>query len=574
MRLILFAASLLLIHMPQAPTAQMASVEGIVVKIGTGEPVIRAQVVLSGVNGGATGSLKTATDGSGKFVVRNILPGRYRILATRDGYIPAEYGQRSPGGSGRAVTVVAGQDLKDIGLLLTPAGTISGRVYDRDGDPVVNANAQVLVYKYANGQRVLGSVQSAPTNDLGEYRLYWLQPGRYIVAVSPPPTVRLDSSSVVRVPGPGGPLGPLLPSNSADVSRLWGIAPSSEIALPVYYPGTTDSRAATPIDLLPGAAYSGVDLTIVSVHAVHIRGRVTNGATGQPPRNGVVTLVPRTLVVSGSVPQSNTRTTSSGEFDFESVAPGSYDLLSIVTEPGASGRLTARIPVEVGSTDVDNLPLILQPGFTLEGRLLIDGQPSAEIPNAPNLTIGLRFDPPVGGPGTAPNSAIIDPTDGTFLSANIVPGNYQVTLGNLPRNWYIKSALIDGTDVLNSGLRIEGQPRGTMDIQVSRNAGTFDATVRDDTQEPASNVMIVLVPDLARRQRSEAYRNALTDEAGHVHFEGVAPGDYKAFAWEGVGIGAWQDPDFMTTYEDCGRPVHISESGTASSELRLITASQ
>ena len=56
MRWILFAASLLLIRTPQAPpaqTAQTASVEGIVDKLGTGEPVIRAQVVLSGASGGA-----------------------------------------------------------------------------------------------------------------------------------------------------------------------------------------------------------------------------------------------------------------------------------------------------------------------------------------------------------------------------------------------------------------------------------------------------------------------------------------------------------------------------------------
>jgi hypothetical protein len=101
MRLILFAASLLLIRMPQAQTA---TVEGIVVKLGTGEPVVRAQVVLSGANGGATGSLKTATDGNGKFVVRNVPAGRYRISAAHDGYIRAEYGQRTMGGPGKTVS--------------------------------------------------------------------------------------------------------------------------------------------------------------------------------------------------------------------------------------------------------------------------------------------------------------------------------------------------------------------------------------------------------------------------------------------------------------------------------------
>jgi hypothetical protein len=37
---------------------------------------------------------------------------------------------------------------------------------------------------------------------------------------------------------------------------------------------------------------------------------------------------------------------------------------------------------------------------------------------------------------------------------------------------------------------------------------------------------------------------------------------------------AWQDADFMRAYEDRGKPVHISESGTESVELRLISRLQ
>jgi hypothetical protein len=59
---------------------------------------------------------------------------------------------------------------------MIPAGVIAGRLYDRDGEAASNVTVQALKYVYQNGRRVLSSVQSAQTNDLGEYRLFWLPP--------------------------------------------------------------------------------------------------------------------------------------------------------------------------------------------------------------------------------------------------------------------------------------------------------------------------------------------------------------------------------------------------------------
>ena len=36
-----------------------------------------------------------------------------------------------------------------------------------------------------------------------------------------------------------------------------------------------------------------------------------------------------------------------------------------------------------------------------------------------------------------------------------------------------------------------------------------------------------------------------TDAMGRFHIEGLPPGDYKAFSWEDIETGAWQDPDFI-----------------------------
>ena len=62
---------------------------------------------------------------------------------------------------------------------------IAGRVYDRYGDPVGNANVQALKYVWQDGKRLLTAVQTVRTNDLGEYRLFWMQPGQYVVSGRP-----------------------------------------------------------------------------------------------------------------------------------------------------------------------------------------------------------------------------------------------------------------------------------------------------------------------------------------------------------------------------------------------------
>jgi hypothetical protein len=53
---------------------------------------------------------------------------------------------------------------------------------------------------------------------------------------------------------------------------------------------------------------------------------------------------------------------------------------------------------------------------------------------------------------------------------------------------------------------------------------------------------------------------------------GVAPGEYKVFAFERVEVGAWQDPDFIRLHEERGKAVRVEESGRVTTEIELIPA--
>src|SRR5205814_10438543 len=72
----------------------------------------------------------------------------------------------------------------DVVLRMSPQGVITGRVLDEDGDPVPNVGVQLLRYSFTQGKRQLQGWDQVSTNDLGEYRLYGLSPGKFYLSAA------------------------------------------------------------------------------------------------------------------------------------------------------------------------------------------------------------------------------------------------------------------------------------------------------------------------------------------------------------------------------------------------------
>src|SRR3989442_262226 len=155
---------------------QALPLQGIVVKKGTTEPLSKATVELRRDQESAVILDSTTTEDDGRFSFGNVAPGRYRLTVTRRGYT------RPP----LTITLAAGQPAADIQLNMTLTGSISGRVVDAVGRPMGTVEVKAMKASYPEGRRLLTPVQSVLTNDLGEYRLFWLAPGRYYVAAVHP----------------------------------------------------------------------------------------------------------------------------------------------------------------------------------------------------------------------------------------------------------------------------------------------------------------------------------------------------------------------------------------------------
>ncbi len=555
---------------PQRPTA---SIEGTVVKMGSGEPLAGARVALDSASTGpgeggpipcpiAMGQgpqlpercgPNTATTGAdGKFVFPAVMSGTYRIIATRNGgFVPAEYGQRSPTGEGIPLEIAAGQRMTGIQLAMSPTGSIAGRIFDGDGEPLGKAQVQALRLVYRDGQRRMTIVQSVETNDRGEYRLFWLAPGRNYVSAKP---------DLPAIPGlQGGP-------NALGASAVHVTEPArfgtyeqaskpvirkrtlktgeviEETHVPVYYPGVVEAQSATAITLGPGATVGGVDVSagigLVATH--HIRGRAIDGTTGQPMARAGILATPRTLEPLTSVP--TTQTDPNGFFDLAGALPGPY----VVAAQGA--RFDGAVTVDVGNRDVENIVVVAGSGFKVPGRFTIDGRSlSGRDSRITDLRVAqLIRDPQL--PGMPPAGPRFNPPpsdDGSFTLDGVAAGDFRVTIRGVAPDDYVKSIRLGRDDVLDGGLHIRSAPENPLEIVIGSNAGRIHGTVMNSRQEPLSNRTVVLVPDLRTRHRTDLYKTISTDTAGRFQFRGVPPGDYKLFAWEDVERGAWLDPGFL-----------------------------
>jgi hypothetical protein len=604
---------------PQVPVAK-ATIEGTVVRSSTGEPVSHAQITIvrnapapvgpgqpnpaatqpapaAGQRGaapqpGAQGQpnanaaqaavasiAPVFTDDQGKFQITDLDPGTYRLFAARNGFARMEYGQKLINRPGTVLNLTAGQSMKDVAFRLTPAGTVTGRIVDELGEPLPGLTVQILRSTYdQNGKRTLQPVSTAKTNDLGEYRVYFVPPGRYFVAaLAAAPSFDAILAAAAN-PGGGG-------ANSNEV-----VAPGY---VQTYFPNTTDYTRAVPIEVVPGSEINAIHFTMVRQQRYHVKGRVVDVTTGQPPQGAQLTLSPRNSAVAqnpldsilGAAGGGNNYNSADGTFDVRDIAPGSYWLqtLAVGTPPAGTNQtpatavaaaigsiMTAIQPLDVSGADVENLTIPVGGGITIPGRIQTEGT----LPPAFSYDrLALSLNPTNGVVSFGSLMQIARPaSDGAFSLEKVSAGEYRFAIQGLPPAMYVKSARFDQTDVLASGFTLSDKSPGALQVIVSANAGQIDGNVLDKDSKPVKGIPTVLIPD-RNRDRRDVYKIVQTDQNGHFNMVGVTPGDYKLFAWEDIEPFSYFDPDVLKQFEDQGKSIHISESAKELPvEVRLIPA--
>jgi hypothetical protein len=419
----------------RGPVGQ-ASISGVVMTDGTPSRPVRRAIVTLGSGSAMKVPMTAITGDDGVFVFRDLPAGTYTLTASRAAYVPTAYGVKTYGrGSGVPISITAGQQLAGITLKMLHGSVLAGTLRDASGRPAQRAEILLLMVQTQNGRRRLTPVlQSQTTDSRGEFRIYGLAPGDYILRAQPNaqfgagdlrPTSAADvewarqvaqQSSVTSAPGArgvasGSPSSPPPPPSGQPVAYA-----------PTYYPGTPDVTAATVVTLGPNEERLGIDFSTTLVPVASISGRVT-GPDGQPPRNPQASLqlttsssttVIDTLSAIGSG-MFGVRVGADGRLSGSGIMPGRYRLIvrgspageasnrPSIELPGAAGAAAAMASVFAGAssggglwaseelvvdgTDISNLDLRLQPGLSMSGTIVFEGEDSQQPEDASRVTV-------------------------------------------------------------------------------------------------------------------------------------------------------------------------------------------
>lgn len=514
----------------QPPADQKSALEGQVVNSATGEPLRKAHLTLRRVDasGGEIGSspagasvVSAVTDAQGKFAFAGLEAGRYELIGRHDGFVEQRYGARRRYRPGTPISLMAGEQKRDIVMRLAPFGSVSGRMVDEDGDPIPYVQVILLAFQYTSKGRQLIPNQSGSTNDLGEYRIFGVNPDRYYLKASPPNTVRTAPDDL-----------------------------DGESYVTAYYPGVPDALSAAPLDVGPGQQLRGIDMALRQRRPVSIRGRAI-----KPAGAASMTLVLSTSDAAGTSTSMGVGIRDpDGKFQLQGVAPGAY---SLIARTGVDNKpYSARVPIQVGSTDIEGIELHLAPAVDLTGQVRIEGKTEAK---PARVFLDLE------GQDSSAGADVKE--DGRFGFYELGPDVYKISV-RPPEGLYLKSVRWGDADITDSGLDLSaGAAAGELVITLSANGGEIDGSVESDQSEPAASTTVTLVPAVSQAH----FKMTTTDAQGHFRIRGIAPGSYKLFAWDDVNVSAVEyDPEFLKAFELMGQSVEISENAKEDVHLKLI----
>ena len=540
----------------------------------------------------------TRTDREGKFAIENLPSGSYEITLSRSGFTEPET-SRGP----RQLTFKAGDDLKGIRFELIPMAAVSGRLTDQNRQPLSPAIVVALKVDYLNGRRVLlpslllskllyvpfgpdpSSMEMTPelqaistlvpqarASELGEYRIFGLDPGEYYLAIwqkgAENPTIDMP---------------------------------------PIFYPGVTDPAAATPIQVRGNADLPGMNIQVPSIESYSARFKVSPPTT--PPldcstRSTTIVsfiLVQRTADLdvvhfansriagrdtelgNDNVAPNRLHSIGNNEWETGKLAPGSYEIYHATCSLfGLVGRLT----FDIANRDVDAGTITIPANASLRGRIRNTSGATVALDQ-----VSLRLRPTDWrglNPGMAPNPTPIGRkqvnSDGTFAfqgswdSTNpepfvfgmVAPGHYQIDVGGLPQDVYVASIRYNAQEVRDTGIDVNGDPTGELEIFLDAPGGTVNGVVRNSKGDVSPDAKVVLV---SRRIENSVPISPTTntDQYGAFSFDGIAPGAYTVFAWSSVPSGAYDNPRFLESFQTRGVKVQIEKGSTANIELRVIS---
>jgi hypothetical protein len=522
--------------MTQAPQAAVA---GTVVDGRSKAPVEDA--VVRGRRGNAT--IEVSTDAAGRFMLQSVDAGEITVTVEKVGYL-----QRRSNISADPNETVKGVVIP----LHQTQSTISGRVLDSTGRPIPNVMATPLTYQSAaDGRRELVSVVGDATDDRGDFRIL-VDPGTYLINISRN----------------------LLPSVQS------AVAPSG--MPPLLYPGVGEIMQAMPVTVKGGESVQLAPVIVAKARFGAVRLQILNPTAfplanlridccAPPPRisgeTGVTTFIGGTTEDPISFPAG-----ARMEKVFWPNQPGILGLIANYRRPDGTAQVLS-IPIDFTGRDI-TVPAVLA---VPEGRLAIqavldsDGAPLAGIQVNLGTPMAMGF---ASRPRILTNRTAADGR-GTWL--NISTGMYDLReIVGVSREFYLASASHRGRDALIERVAISAD-ESVLELRFAGGAASIAGRVRQGNQSVHdATVAILPASDAAKSQLVNLRRVDRTDQEGRFNIQGVAPGEYRLYAWSPAHYPAssiynnlYLDPQFIKTAKSAVATVTVVKGRDVTMDVSL-----
>ena len=603
-----------------AATTGTAIIRGVVtVDDAEHRPLRRARVQLSGRI-----MRDTVTDDAGRFEFRALPAGEYRINVEKAAYLAVAVGARQAGRSGTTI-VLTDKQVIDVSASLAPGGVIAGTVRDTRGRAVAGVSVAVTQVPTPSDPAP-SSLVSVVTDDRGDYRIFGLEPGRYLVAATAPWAVDRVPAGRRTEQQMDDLLAELARRFSGGNASISAQAPRPEATLPapprtaigtMFYPGTPRADAATVVAVTSGSERSGIDITVAATRMAAIDGTVTGVPNPDRVELSLVVNSPLGESQSGGSPMLIRRPDAQGRFRYENLAPGRYTILA--RSAGRDGdpdveRATAGVssytggagafpnsPIDAKSpggidffygkaqVDVDEgtdvaATLVLAPGATATGRVVLD----ASGTHAPLDVSKVRiiWNSLSSGSLTITNGTAITngqqtrtvselTADGAWMSRGIPPATFRLA-ASMPEDissvWWLRSAMLNDRDLLDGPVDIQpGQDLSGIVFMFTDKHSELAGTLTTGAGKAATDYFIIVCPtDPALwTSGSRRVKSLRPSSDGRFSVKDLPAGEYAIAALTDVAPNEWNDPAWLAQVAPAGVKVTIVDGQKAVQDLRV-----
>lgn len=495
------------------------SIAGRVISAHMGEGLRAAHVTLSAEiqNQRITRSSITAADGS--FTFDRLPAGAYSLVIQKYGYRPAtdlparillEHNQTR-----------AGLDFK-----MHRPGVLAGTVTDAERLPIAGAQVTAFRTVWAYGRRRAVSAGKARTDDRGRYRIFGLEPGRYLIG-----------ATAATERAPEGEL---------------------DVTLRAYYPAAHRLSEAVPVSVAWGKEAADISLVLRAQPGFAVTGRVADQAAGAPCHSCLISVrLVEEVVESDAL---SFRVAADGSYRVRGLTPGLHRVTVEKTTPPYTGA--SRV-IQVSNRNLRDVDLEVGLEATLAGRVILDSPPPDLDRGKMELTVVVR------GESAGEEEARVAP-DLSFEVQGLSPQPYRVFLDRLPTGAYLKVLRLAGQDLPGPVIELPGGgSRSQIEVVVAFDSATLSGKVKSDRPEQAANAAILVFPQ-GNQSPYLLERRIQADRTGGFLLSGMAPGRYTVFAAPPTVAYELADPEARRHLQNLGRSLVLSRGEKTFIELALV----